>query len=319
MHLRETVEKEILDLRRYKIFRGGMEVETYADRIARRGELLEEIDSVKNSIVRVSEGFDRFVELFEVLRGSDYFTRIGKCGTSLELARLFYKEIVRKAKNKFGMGKGLVRCDAYVVCLILALLGEKLEPRFGLVFVDEGQDISANEYRLLRMINEDAAFNIYGDLAQNITKYRGLTDWSSVLDGPVYTLDQNYRNTNQIVEYVSKILKIAMKPIGFDGPEVVHIGVRGISAFFRDKKGLKAVIVPEHALEKYRRKSYNVVGESGRISKARINIMTVYESKGLEFSSVVVADEGMTVHERYIAYTRALKELAVVRENDNGK
>ncbi len=319
MHLRETVEKEILDLRRYKIFRGGMEVETYADRIARRGELLEEIDSVKNSIVRVSEGFDRFVELFEVLRGSDYFTRIGKCGTSLELARLFYKEIVRKAKNKFGMGKGLVRCDAYVVCLILAFLGEKLEPRFGLVFVDEGQDISANEYRLLRMINEDAAFNIYGDLAQNITKYRGLTDWSSVLDGPVYTLDQNYRNTNQIVEYVSKILKIAMKPIGFDGPEVVHIGMRGISAFFRDKKGLKAVIVPEHALEKYRRKSYNVVGESGRISKARINIMTVYESKGLEFSSVVVADEGMTVHERYIAYTRALKELAVVRENENGK
>ena len=42
--------------------------------------------------------------------------------------------------------------------------------------------------------------------------------------------------------------------------------------------------------------------------------MTVYESKGLEFTSVVVADEGMSASEKYIAYTRALNELAVIEE-----
>ena len=41
--------------------------------------------------------------------------------------------------------------------------------------------------------------------------------------------------------------------------------------------------------------------------------MTVYESKGLEFTSVAVAPEGMSESERYIAYTRALKELAVIQ------
>ena len=41
--------------------------------------------------------------------------------------------------------------------------------------------------------------------------------------------------------------------------------------------------------------------------------MTVYESKGLEFTSVVVAPEGMSKSEKYIAYTRALKDLAIVR------
>ena len=42
--------------------------------------------------------------------------------------------------------------------------------------------------------------------------------------------------------------------------------------------------------------------------------MTVYESKGLEFTCVVVSDANMTANEKYIAYTRALKELAVVTD-----
>lgn len=312
--LKETVGKEITDLRRYKIFRGGIEVETYAERIQRRNELLEEIDKICAGITEISERFGGFCELFETLRGNDYFVKIGKCGTQIELARLFYKDIVRKVKNRFGMGKGLVRCDAYVLCLILTLLGKKLEPRFGMVFIDEGQDISVNEYKLLHSINEDAVFNIYGDLAQNITPYRGLSDWADACSGTVYMLDQNYRNTNQIVEYVADHLHINMRAIGFDGPPVQAIGIRGINGFFRDKKGLKAVIVSESELEKYKRKSYNVLGESGKLSKKRINLMTVYESKGLEFTCVAVADAGMTVHEKYIAYTRALKELALIGE-----
>ena len=40
--------------------------------------------------------------------------------------------------------------------------------------------------------------------------------------------------------------------------------------------------------------------------------MTVYESKGLEFSSVVVIEDGLSDAELYIAYTRALKTLAVI-------
>lgn len=60
-------------------------------------------------------------------------------------------------------------------------------------------------------------------------------------------------------------------------------------------------------------------GSTGRISKTRINLLTVYESKGLEFSCVAVADARMNDHERYIAYTRALKELAVIREAEDEK
>lgn len=317
--LKEVVVKEIGDLRRYKIYRGGEEVETYADRISRRGELLQEIDKISETVQKIGEKFDAFCELYETLRGNDYFVRIGKCGTHIELARLFYKEIVRKSKNKLGIGKGLFRCDAYVLCLLLTMLGEKLGPRYGLVFIDEGQDISVNEYALLKAINSDASFNVYGDLEQNITSYRGIGDWKEIGDFPVYYLNQNYRNTNQIVEYVSERLHIDMRPIGFDGPAVERIQQRGINAFFREKKGLKAVIVSERAFERFRRKNYNIPGQTGRISKSRINLLTVYESKGLEFTSVAVADADMAPHEKYIAYTRALKELAIVEENGNAE
>ncbi len=317
--LKEVVVKEIGDLRRYKIYRGGEEVETYADRISRRGELLQEIDKISESVQKIGEKFDAFCELYETLRGNDYFVRIGKCGTHIELARLFYKDIVRKSKNKLGIGKGLFRCDAYVLCLLLTMLGEKLGPRYGLVFIDEGQDISVNEYALLKAINSDASFNVYGDLEQNITSYRGIGDWKEIGDFPVYYLNQNYRNTNQIVEYVSERLHIDMRPIGFDGPAVERIQQRGINAFFREKKGLKAVIVSERAFERFRRKNYNIPGQTGRISKSRINLLTVYESKGLEFTSVAVADADMAPHEKYIAYTRALKELAIVEENGNAE
>ena len=47
--------------------------------------------------------------------------------------------------------------------------------------------------------------------------------------------------------------------------------------------------------------------------------MTVYESKGLEFTCVAVADADMTVNEKYIAYTRALKELAIIRDEKSGE
>lgn len=311
--LKDMVEREIADLKRYKIHKNGVETETYAERIERRRELVAEIDKTAERIRRIASLFTGFVEFFEALKGNEYFAKIGKCGTHLELARLFYKDIVRSAKNRYRVGKGLFKSDAYALCLILSLMGRRLEPRFGMVFVDEGQDISQNEYELLRRVNPDAAFNVYGDLAQNITPQRGLRDWGA-LPGTVYELDRNYRNTNQIVRFVAETLGFSMLPVGFDGPPVQRISARGVGAFFRDKKGLKAVIVADKDLELYTRKSYNVLRATGRISKKKVNIMTVYESKGLEFTCVAVADEGMTKNEKYIAYTRALKELAVIGE-----
>jgi DNA helicase IV len=77
---------------------------------------------------------------------------------------------------------------------------------------------------------------------------------------------------------------------------------------------LKAIICAESTKQEFIRKSYNDLAIKGKVSQSKINIMSVYESKGLEFTSVVVVTDGMSASERYIAYTRALKELAIIEK-----
>lgn len=311
--LEQTVEKEIFDLKRYKINVGGREEYTYPDRIQKRAELKKEIAAAICRIENILSDFAAAFDLADVARGEGYLVRIGKCEDMVDLARFFYREIVKPVKTRYGVSnKTMCRADVFALCSVLVAVGYDLSPKYSFVFVDEAQDISPVEYAVLRRVNADACFNVFGDLGQNVTPFRGISDWSQ-LGYETYTLNRNYRNTNQIVEYVSSELGIDMQPIGLPGDEVKRIAPRGVGRYLSDKKGLRAVITSADNLEKYSRKAYNVVGESGAISKSKINIMTVYESKGLEFTAVAVVDGDLSVNEKYIAYTRALKELAVVR------
>lgn len=310
--LHAAVEKEISDLRRYKVRTGNGEEFTYAIGIEKRENLLKEIDATLCRVERISDEFAALSDFSGVVRGESYITGIGKCEDNFDILRFFYRETFRKVKQKMGVPlKPLLRCDCFALCLIMTKLGFNLSPKYAFMFIDEGQDISPAEYYVLKTVNERAVFNIFGDLKQNVTPSRGIKDWAQ-LGFRTFELNLNYRNTNQIVGYVSEKLGIEMKPIGFDGVEVSRVDKRSVTGFLSGKKGLKAVICSESNLEKYSRKSYNSLRETGKISKSKINVMTVYESKGLEFTAVVVADGEMSDNEKYIAYTRALKELAIV-------
>lgn len=312
-NLDAVITKEINDLKRYKINVGGEERLTYPERIEKRLETKKEIDATICRVERILSLFAGVFDFADILRGESYFVRIGKCENTVDVVRFFYRELIRPVKQKYGMTtSALCRSDPYAICLVLTRMGLELSPKYSFVFVDEAQDLSENEYGILRAVNANARFNIFGDLRQNITPFRGIGDWKK-LGYETYNLNLNYRNTNQIVSFVSQGLKIDMKAIGLAGDEVVTIPPKSVGKFLFDKKGLRAVVTSEANLENYSRKSYNVLRESGRISKSKINVMTVYESKGLEFSAVAVVDGDLTENERYIAYTRALKSLAVVR------
>lgn len=311
--LKTSVSKEIDDLKRYKMKIGDKEVLTYADGIEKREQLIAETEAAVKRVEKIADAFYKVYDFADVLRGESSLVAIGKCENTLDILRFFNKEIIKKAKNKYGVqSKPLVKCDPFSLCLILVKLGFNLSPKFSFLFVDEAQDISPAEYAVIKAVNDRAIFNVFGDLKQNITAYRGITDWRA-LGFKTYNLNLNYRNTNQIVEYVSKNLGIEMSAIGFDGCEVETLPKRSVTGWLTEKSGLKAVICSEQNLPLFSKKSYNVLRETGKISKSKINVMTVYESKGLEFTAVAVADEDMTDNEKYIACTRALKELALIR------
>ncbi len=311
--LETTVDKEIFDLKRYKINMGGREEYTYPDRIEKREELKKEIASAMSRVERILSDFAAAFDFAEVARGEGYLVHIGKCEDTVDLARFFYREIVKPVKTRYSVSnRAMYRADVFALCAVLSALGYDLTPKYSFVFVDEAQDISPAEYDVVKRVNAEACLNVFGDLKQNITPFRGVSDWSQLGYG-VYNLNRNYRNTNQIVDYVSSNLGIDMQPIGLPGDEVSEIAPKSVGRYLSDKKGLRAVITSEANLAAYTRKAYNVVRDTGVISKTKINIMTVYESKGLEFTAVAVVDGDMTANEKYIAYTRALKELAVVR------
>ncbi|MBQ2701352.1 MAG: hypothetical protein IJF64_00030, partial [Clostridia bacterium] len=312
--LRSDIEKEIFDLKRFHQRIGDTEVYMYADRIARRKEILEEIEKVKEKVTIIGDCNTAFSEFYVYLRGEKSFLEVGGSENFVDIIRYFYRETVKKYKVKYGMtSKKMYRSDAYALCVICAGISDRLSPVYSYLFVDEGQDISPCEYELLRKINKKASFNVFGDVAQNVTPWRGVKDWAKVFpDFTVYGLNQNYRNTNQIVDFVSSTLDVDMQSIGYDGPEVARISPREINRFFKEKKGLKAVICTEETKAEYLRKTYNDISQKGKVSRSKVNIMTVYESKGLEFTSVVVVTKGMTDSEKYIACTRALNELALI-------
>ncbi|HBN12207.1 MAG TPA: hypothetical protein DD415_01170 [Clostridiales bacterium] len=308
-----AVDKEILDLKRYRTKSANGDIYTYADRIEKREQLKKEIFTTLSHIEHILNGMSALFDFADVIRGQGDIVAIGKCESVRDIARFFYRATFKKTKIRYGLNaKGLCVLDPFALCVILTELGFPLSPKYSFVFVDEAQDLSVAEYAVLKSVNENASFNIFGDLRQNITGFRGINDWKQ-LGYDRYDLNLNYRNTNQIVEYVANNLHIDMQAIGFDGDGVEVISAKNVTGYLSDKRGLCAVITSEAALDFYTRKAYNVVRETGRISKTKINIMTVYESKGLEFTAVAVADSDMTENEKYIAYTRALKHLALIR------
>ena len=89
------------------------------------------------------------------------------------------------------------------------LVGNIKQQALKYIFIDEAQDLSVREIDLINHLNtytddlikKTPIFNLFGDVNQTITSH-GIVDWSSLpLSIEKYLLDENFRNTNQIVDY----------------------------------------------------------------------------------------------------------------------
>lgn len=92
------------------------------------------------------------------------------------------------------------------------------------IFIDESQDISLNEYELIKNIyNNNTVFNIYGDTNQMTSPKRGINNWGGLkrtFNAVTYNLNENYRNTIEVTNYCADNLGIKAMPIGLHGPTV---------------------------------------------------------------------------------------------------
>ena len=244
-----------------------------------------------------------------------------------ELAASAFKE-----KNKIKVNKGTHRYDLYATILFCIKYYGKLPGNSHFICVDEGQDMSINEYRLIYKLNHnDVILNIFGDVNQLLKPARGINDWSKLekeFSMKEFKLNENYRNTNQITRFCNSSFEMDVKQTGVDGAKVREIPRRDLEKELSELKiGSEkvAILVPRCV----RRKNYlkidvlpsdicAVLGQ--KIGNGLISFMYVDEVKGIEFDKVFVIPNKMSKNEKYIAYTRALSELIlVVDENITGQ
>ncbi len=186
-----------------------------------------------------------------------------------------------------------------------------------LICIDEGQNLSLNEYKLLLNINNQKAyFNIFGDSNQLLENNSGISNWNKlnkINDFNYFELNENYRNTNQITEYCNEIFNYNHEKIGIDGSDVSKISKSSISSILQTLEVSDeriAIIIPNNvSTTKYLKNSnisLNIYGSN------KIQLLSVNESRGLEFDIVFVDERSMKKNEKYVAFTRALHTLYII-------
>jgi DNA helicase IV len=194
---------------------------------------------------------------------------------------------------------------------------------FGHVIVDEAQDLTPMQLRMVARRARAGALTALGDVAQATGPVR-YSSWGELLphlprgaEADVEELRHAYRVPREIMEIALPLLEeIApdvAPPISYRtgaAPPVVRrvdkerLLIDAFRAAASAPDGLSAVILPEEL-------AGNV--PSGEL----VPVLTPREAKGLEFDHVVVVEPALIpVRELYVALTRPTKTLVVLHAQD---
>ena len=243
-----------------------------------------------------------------------------------EIYRDVYKKTLSKIyeEYKFKENKKMYRHNLFFRLLLNLLYYKYVDTRDILICIDEAQDYSFSEYSLFKSMNTKASFNLYGDINQIVFEYETLMDWSLLEPlniANVYVLNQNYRNTEQITEFCNDNFGSEMIPIGIKGKEVKEENLKGVlnslKSIQNSHKKYRSVIIYKTLTEKQNKilsdfsEEMNI--EMNTVVNEGISILPINLVKGMEFDAVAVLTNGMEFNEQYVAFTRALDNLYIVR------
>lgn len=208
--------------------------------------------------------------------------------------------------------------------------GKPNSARDSLIVIDEAQNIAPMELNLIRLLNPDAVFNLYGDVLQHVEDEKGINSWEQ-LCGEIkfnkYNMTNNYRNSKEITLYCNNRFHCNMEAINLSANDVIKLNqmsqvidvIRNHSINNVVSKNV-VLIVKDHekALRTLGKELDNlkiilneITEQNHGIKQGSINVIDVNDVKGIEFDICIVIGTNMTENEKYIACTRALDELIV--------
>ena len=259
---------------------------------------------------------ENYILMDRIRRHSDFLIDPQKPkGYAIDLIQL----ILHYWKNTLDLdGDRFYEFELYYVLRGLSDLYGPLSGERKIISVDEYQDYAAVEIDLLGDVFNNSTFNLYGELKQSINP-KGLHNVSETIFFTrlaQYGLDINYRNGRQITDYINKCFGTDMTAIGIDS--VVDVkSQKDLSVI--EGLGQKRIALLVKSEKQYHQMTYEkgkdnyFKDEKTELDKNKLNVIPIRLAKGLEFEDVYVYEEGMSENERYVAYSRALEALHIVR------
>jgi hypothetical protein len=201
------------------------------------------------------------------------------------------------------------------------------------VLVDEAQDLSPMQWRMLGRRGRQATWTIVGDPAQSSWPYadEAATARAEALDGKdqsSFRLSTNYRNSAEIFELAAELaaasipgadLPIAVRSTGVE-PRLQLVDPANLADSVREAMrglltlvdGTIGVVVPVGWRDR-------VDGWLGDRDRSRIPVLEALDTKGLEFDGILLVEPDGIVDESpagirtlYVVLTRATQQLDVV-------
>ncbi len=206
-------------------------------------------------------------------------------------------------------GKVLNRADAYILLRLSKDLGYNKLGNYQYIYIDEAQDYNDNEILLIYNLDNFPVLNLYGDINQNIFKnIEKRKNWVTLketlkLDFNNYELNENYRNTVEVVNYCNEKLNLKMIPIGNDGQKVIYKKFDKLESIIEDYEKDGGIVITNNRLylEKLKDKG--------------VKCCSISFAKGLEFTNVIgIIDDNTSSEEQYVLFTRTLNNLTIYKE-----
>lgn len=237
--------------------------------------------------------------------------------------------------RKFNSGSELTFHDlAPLLYLSLKLDGLKVKGEIKHIVVDEAQDFSALQFRVLQELTGCRSFTIVGDSNQRLipaAAEAAMTDLGGILEGTEiesFRLRTSYRSTKQIMEFSNRFLgDEAIIPVVREGAAVEEKHFNDAEVLAREaaekiseyeEKGYESIAVicrntaEARAIGKRIREKLKVVifDSEDMIYKGGTVAIPAYFAKGMEFDcTICIATEKDDDKMKYVMATRALHEM----------
>lgn len=249
-----------------------------------------------------------------------------------------YKGYFNRSENIKKLNKKVLNYEDSTLFIYLKFLLSSIPYRVStkLVVIDEAQDYTLLQYKIIKLLFRNTDFTILGDVNQTINpfyKYNNLNMLENVFDGvsKYVELNKTYRSSPEIIEYSNKILGLKyFSAVRRNNNIPVKVYDKVDYKLLTDKindlrSKYNSVALITKSIEEAQIIYDNIKSNISDINIVDIDtdkfnknflIIPAYASKGLEFDSVIIINNfDKDKYLYYVAVTRSQHELIIFNNN----